>query len=277
MLKFFLKFTATMTLLLVHLMSTAGQRDDDIAVVKVYKEIRGSQYVYTYEVTNRGTTPIISFSVGFDYYRGDSQLSGSLPSLIRSPQLWEGGVVALESSDRYEVSWDISLPGNGIVGGGTAAGFQIITDRDEPKFTNASWTVIIVGAPTRASSRLQFVQGPAPDTLPPVVSVILSPSTIWPPSKKMISITATVVATDNKDAQPVVRLLSIECNECNDPINDIADAAIGTNDRQFLLRADRVGRGKAGRIYTITYSATDNAGNIGIGSATVTIPHDRRK
>lgn len=259
------------------IISTAGQRDDAVAAVKVFKETRGSQYVYTYEVTNRGTVPIIGFSVGFDYYRGDTQFSGAHPQLIKSPQLWEGNVISLESSDKYEIAWDITSQLGTIAGGQSVTGFQIISDRDYNLFSNAYWTVIISGAPTRASSRLQLVQGPPPDTLPPNISVTLSPNVVWPPNKRMVPITATIIASDNKDASPTIRLVSIECNDCDNAVNDIANAAYGTDDRQFMLRADRIGLNKAGRVYTVTYSATDSAGNIGTSTATVTIPHDRRK
>ena len=44
-----------------------------------------------------------------------------------------------------------------------------------------------------------------------------------------------------------------------------------------MLRAKREGKNKAGRIYTITYSATDGSGNKATASATVTVPHDQGK
>ena len=40
-----------------------------------------------------------------------------------------------------------------------------------------------------------------------------------------------------------------------------SDAKIGTDDRQFRLKAEREGKNKAGRIYTVTYSATDATRN----------------
>src|SRR5262249_62099428 len=49
------------------------------------------------------------------------------------------------------------------------------------------------------------------------------------------------------------------------------EAAFGTDDRQFLLRNERSGTGR-GRIYTITYSATDASGNTTLRQTTVTVP-----
>ena len=88
----------------------------------------------------------------------------------------------------------------------------------------------------------------------------------------------TIVATDTCDANPVVRLVSIMSNEADnglgdgDQPNDIQGAAFGTDDRQFQLRRERSGNG-SGRIYTITYSATDASGNTTVRQATVTVPH----
>jgi hypothetical protein len=81
---------------------------------------------------------------------------------------------------------------------------------------------------------------------------------------------------DDYDPQPEIKLESITANE---PMNkdDIQDAQIGTDDRQFKLKAERDGKNKTGRIYTVTYSATDATGNKAIASATVVVPHDERK
>jgi endo-1,4-beta-xylanase len=86
------------------------------------------------------------------------------------------------------------------------------------------------------------------------------------------------VATDTCDASPVVRLVSITSNEPDnglgdgDQPGDIQGASFGTDDRQFLLRSERSGTGQ-GRIYTITYLATDASGNTTVRQATVTVPH----
>ena len=115
------------------------------------------------------------------------------------------------------------------------------------------------------------------DTTPPNLSLSVSPAVLSPPNHKLVPITVTVVATDTCDANPVVRLVSIMSNEADnglgdgDQPNDIQGAAFGTDDRQFQLRRERSGNG-SGRIYTITYSATDASGNTTVSQATVTVP-----
>jgi endo-1,4-beta-xylanase len=45
----------------------------------------------------------------------------------------------------------------------------------------------------------------------------------------------------------------------------------GADDRTFLLRSERSGRGN-GRVYTVTYEARDASGNKTTKQATVTVP-----
>ncbi|HEY0491460.1 MAG TPA: hypothetical protein VGD30_18265 [Telluria sp.] len=265
--------------MLLHGLAWAGVRDDEAAAVQVYKEVSANQVVYTYSVTNRGDRPIIGLTVGFDYYRGDTQLAGAHPSQILSPYAWSGRVVSLEESDNYEVSWDIAAATGAILPGKTMTGFRIIAAQDNPRFTSSNWTVIVDGPPSNASSALQFVQGPAPnvDTVPPQLHVTLTPNVVWPPNRRMVSIAAQITVQDDTDPNPRVKLDSITCSDCPDASADISDAALGTDDRAFAVRSDRVGRRKEGRVYKVIYSATDASGNVARAEAKVTVPHDQRR
>lgn len=116
------------------------------------------------------------------------------------------------------------------------------------------------------------------DITPPKLTVALSPSSMWPPNHKMKDITATIVATDECDPHPQVRLLSVASNEPDnglgdgDTANDISGVTTGSDDRSFQLRAERSGNGN-GRIYTATYEARDASGNTTVRTATVTVAH----
>ena len=119
------------------------------------------------------------------------------------------------------------------------------------------------------------------DTTPPTISVTLSPNTIWSPNHKMVSIRATVTAEDICDAAPVKTLTSITSDEPDDApgIGDGTtkkdiDADIGTSVFIFKLRAERAGEGD-GRVYTVTYTATDASGNPASTSATVVVPLEK--
>jgi hypothetical protein len=123
------------------------------------------------------------------------------------------------------------------------------------------------------------------DTTPPTLSITLSPATLWPPNDKLVSVTTAITVKDDYDPEPEIKLESITANEVLDK-EDIKDAQLGTDDRSFKLRAERKGKdddhkkqGRTdkhlGRIYTVTYSATDASGNKSTASATVTVPHNR--
>lgn len=114
------------------------------------------------------------------------------------------------------------------------------------------------------------------DTVRPVIASLPTLSSLWPPNKKMVAVTMDVNASDDSGTAPTIKLLSITCNDACNPTNDIAEAAYGTDDRAFELRADRTGGGKD-RIYTITYEATDAAGNKATATTTVVVPHDQGK
>jgi hypothetical protein len=116
------------------------------------------------------------------------------------------------------------------------------------------------------------------DTTPPQLTLTLSPTTMWPPNHKMAQITASITVSDVCDPHPTVRVISITSNEPDnglgdgDTQDDIQQATFGTDDRTFLLRSERSGGGN-GRVYTVTYEASDGSGNKTVRQATVTVRH----
>lgn len=118
------------------------------------------------------------------------------------------------------------------------------------------------------------------DTTPPSFTLRVSPSRLWPPNHKMVTITATIVATDTCDPTPSIRLVSIASDEPDNGTGDgntspdVLGADFGTDDRQFQLRAERAGNGD-GRVYTITYVAEDASHNKTTRQATVVVPHNQ--
>jgi len=119
------------------------------------------------------------------------------------------------------------------------------------------------------------------DTTKPTISVTLSPTVLWPPNHQMVPITATVTVGDICDPDPAVRLVSITSSEPDNGLGDgnfepdIQEAAFGTADYRFALRAERSGLNH-GRTYTVTYEVEDASGNKAQAEATVLVPHDRK-
>jgi hypothetical protein len=122
------------------------------------------------------------------------------------------------------------------------------------------------------------------DDTPPELSVSVSPDTLWPANHKMVPVSLDVSVSDNCDANPDIVLTSVVSNEPDDApgggdghtTNDIQDADIGTEDYNISLRAERQGK-RDGRIYTITYTATDDSNNSRQASVEIIVPHDRGK
>lgn len=120
----------------------------------------------------------------------------------------------------------------------------------------------------QAGSLSPFAIAVRRDTKAPRISVGLTPSILRPADRRLVTVTARIHVRDDTDPSPTVRLLSIASNQPG--TEDIEDAAIGTDDRQFRLRAARTGR-KA-RVYTVVYRATDRSGNSRDVSAYVIVP-----
>ena len=144
--------------------------------------------------------------------------------------------------------------------------------------TTVTWTA--TDGSSNASSDTQQVT--VVDTTPPVLEVTVTPSQLWPPQHQMVPIHATIIATDICDASPTVELVSITSNQPDDDlgdgafVDDVQEAAFGTDDRDFLLRAERSGTGEA-RFYTIVYRATDGSGNSTDESVIVVVTRSRRR
>jgi hypothetical protein len=115
------------------------------------------------------------------------------------------------------------------------------------------------------------------DTTPPAFSLSVEPDVLWPPNHKMVEITPSWEVSDNCDESLEVTLVSITMNEDDDGKGDgHTSDDIQVDDKGIWLRAERSGRG-TGRVYTITYQAADDSGNVTVQEATVTVPHNRRK
>ena len=114
------------------------------------------------------------------------------------------------------------------------------------------------------------------DLIAPTLEVTLDADMLWPPNHRMVEVHASITASDDSGETPTVKLLSVTSNE---PDNGHGDGHthgdIVIIDNQTIgLRAERSGRGQ-GREYTLTYTATDAAGNTTIKQAVVSVPRHR--
>jgi hypothetical protein len=150
---------------------------------------------------------------------------------------------------------------------------------------NTSVTLTVVDT-NDASSQCTGTVTVVDNTPPTITGISMNPSVLWPPNHKMVPVSASVSASDNCDPKPTVSLTSINMNEGDkintyDPNYDTTTAVgwVGGDiqvdgNGNIYLRAERSGTG-SGRIYTITFTATDASGNSSSAtSAIVTVPHN---
>jgi hypothetical protein len=113
------------------------------------------------------------------------------------------------------------------------------------------------------------------DTTAPEFSCSVTPNVLWPPNHRMVLIRPSLTLADACDESPEVTIESITSNE---PDNSIGTGDGNTTDDiqvidgEIYLRSERNGRGR-GRIYTITFQAEDESGNVTLCETTVTVPH----
>jgi len=88
-----------------------------------------------------------------------------------------------------------------------------------------------------------------------------------------------LIAEDNFDPNPTVRLISVTSSEADEGVGDgdFPNDIVMLNKYTFKLRAERDATSKEGRTYTFTYEIKDSCGNTTIETATVFVPFSRRK
>lgn len=99
--------------------------------------------------------------------------------------------------------------------------------------------------------------------------------TLWPPNHKLVEVARLKANDALSGLSPESLYVYGTSNEPEDGRGDgHSDPDIVVSGGRVQLRAERSGTGN-GRIYTITASATDQAGNSAMTTVTCTVPHDQ--
>ncbi len=211
-------------------------------------------------------------------------------------------VAAAIGSPRPTVQWQVSTNG-GVsytnLAGATSDTLQLNSltiamnsNRYRAVYTNTN------GSSTSAPATLHVE-----DSQAPTITVSVTPNTLSQANGRLYGITATVNVQDNcPGVTYTLTSITIDDEDCDNDRDDrghdddrgrgddngrrrhrcgdrdhedhdIRNAAYGTADLAFELRAEREGR--EARTYTITYTARDLAGNTATATATVTVPGQR--
>ena len=121
-----------------------------------------------------------------------------------------------------------------------------------------------------------IIEGESTNSSPDVTGATASTPEIWQLNHKMVPI--NIMNVKDPDGDPVI--ITITKITQDEPVLEkgsgkieIDGAGIGTD--TAYVRAERSGK-KNGRVYQITFDATDNNGNTSTGSVYVVVPHDQR-
>ncbi len=115
------------------------------------------------------------------------------------------------------------------------------------------------------------------DTIPPVItSASITPDVLWPPNHKFIPVEVSITATDSCGSvtTSITSITSNESPNAKGSGHTSPDARI-TGDLTGSVRAERSGKDKGGRVYTVTVEAVDEAGNTTDTNLFVLVPHDQ--
>jgi Bacterial Ig domain len=140
----------------------------------------------------------------------------------------------------------------------------------------APFSTIQAQMPTGTGLEDITLQTAAINRPPDCSTATASPSSLWPPNHKLRLV--TVAGVTDPDGDPVT--ISITGVTQDEPLNGTGDgntspdAAPGPSSNQVLLRSERRGAGD-GRVYRISFTASDGRGGTCRGTVFVGVPHDR--
>ena len=176
------------------------------------------------------------------------------------------------------VTWDLSDP-ESLIYSSTGCGLTKLTS--ETAGTTLTCTATnFAGLSNSVQVTIKI------DRTPPVISGMPAAScSLWPPDHKLVQV-AFVTASDTLSGldKNLFKVTGTSNEAPNPGEQDVVITPLGftgptTNGAPgyiVQLRADRSGNGN-GRIYTITATATDLAGNSSAATATCVVPHDQGK
>ena len=112
--------------------------------------------------------------------------------------------------------------------------------------------------------------------VPPTITESVTPTTLWPPNGNMVEITvAGTIADTGCSVATAAYVVADEYGQVQ-PSGPVTVSPDGAFSLTLPLEASRLGADTDGRVYTVTVSATNSAGETASQSRTVVVPHDQR-
>jgi len=250
--------------------------------VGVYAQHSGGRIVYHYRVINNTQQTIASVAIGRDK-QNDGNPNNDVYELLELPSGWNEKFGIPSNSANSPTGWHVSLitptvesvthaiawepmkeNSPKLLAGQTLAKMSVTLDKADINYLAGHALITFEdGSPANLTVPIERL-----DNTPPSLMVNLSPNTILPQDNKFVAVNATFTTRDDYDRMPEIKLESISANEPLEA-DDVRDANIGLDDRYLKFRT--TSKSPAGRIYTVTYSATDASGNQSTASATLSV------
>jgi hypothetical protein len=159
------------------------------------------------------------------------------------------------------VSWSVQDPESGISSISCA---DTVIAEDSPGHT-VSCSATSTGGTSSQSVTIKV------DRTPPAIVGLPGGCSLWPANHAMVQ----VAVIEGSDVTSGLVSFSVSATSSDaGGEEDISVASLGFARRAVQLRAERSGN-SAGRVYTVTASAQDAAGNVNTASALCVVPHDQ--
>jgi len=149
---------------------------------------------------------------------------------------------------------------------GTTASFTLSTDGVNAVRFNAT-----DNAGNPEASRTLVVRI---DQTPPSGTLSLSPPQLWPPNRRLVTITPSLAVSDAGGGPVTVSGPRVSSSEPVTGGDDVTSPDWVVSGDALQLRVERR-EDSPGRVYTVSYTLTDQAGNSAQASAAVTVPKNR--
>ena len=160
------------------------------------------------------------------------------------------------------VTWSVIDPQSALV----TSGCSLTTITADTSGTTLTCTATSDGGTSSASITVKR------DATPPAVMCVPTPARLWPPNGKLVPVSVDMAVADATSGPGAFRLVAVGANGDRE---DITGFEVGTSDVAVVLRAERIGT-ESERVYSLSYTAHDLAGNAAECVATVVVPHDQR-
>jgi len=225
--------------------------------------LSGSDIAYVLTVTNHGTTAATDVTVSDNlpsqvaFKSCNATANGSCGGAGNNRTITFPSLGAGESAVINLVATaNCSLPDGAVVSNGAS----VSATTPDPNLSNNSSSLVT----TNISNPPPVITGESADK-----------TDLWPPNHKLVDVGISYTVTDN--CGPVVTTLTVSSNE---PLNGLGDGDTSpdwevVDNHHIRLRAERAGNGP-GRIYLVTITATDSAGNSSSKTLSVRVPKSQK-